>query len=108
MSEEQEQVVVEDVQEVVSEEQQVEVTVDEPVTEPQPEALPVVVPKKKRKRSPAQIKALGNARKMKGEKKRKVLKKPLKIERNPASVSKENSDISWSRDCPKCERKGRP
>ena len=60
----------------------------------------VVEPKKKRKRSPAQIKWLENARKAKATKKRKVLKNPLKIEKKYATETEEPS-FSWSKEVAK-------
>ena len=56
----------------------------------------VVEPKKKRKRSPAQMKALANARKSKAQKKRKVLKRPLKIEARALEAHAEASTFSWT------------
>ena len=95
----------------MSEEEQVEV-VEQVVEEPEQlveETVavveePVVVvaePKKKRKRSAAQVKALENARTKKAQKKRKILKKPLKVERKPATEAQEEVSFSWTKEIAK-------
>jgi hypothetical protein len=78
--------------------------VEEAVEEPEavvekPEAIieeVVVVPKKKRKRSEAQINALASARKSKLSKMSKKPKKPVKIERQYAETP--ISDFSWTKE----------